>query len=62
MEFLKTFLEGSVDHAIYRDYIVNRHFKNILFTVVWPVVRVETSFLSVPPVLLTLCMAAVSWH
>ena len=24
--FLKTFLEGSVDHIIYRDYIVNRRF------------------------------------
>ena len=24
--FLKTFLEGSVDHVIYRDYIVNRRF------------------------------------
>ena len=23
--FEKTFLEGSVDHIIYRDYIVNRH-------------------------------------
>ena len=23
-EFLKTFLEGSMDHIIYRDYIVNR--------------------------------------
>ena len=26
---------GSVDHTIYRDYIVNRRF--FLFTVVWPV-------------------------
>ena len=25
-EFLKTFLEGSVYHIIYRDYIVNRRF------------------------------------
>ena len=24
--FLKTFLEGSVDRVIYRDYIVNRRF------------------------------------
>ena len=24
--FLKTFLEGSVDHIIYRDYTVNRRF------------------------------------
>ena len=24
--FFKTFLEESVDHVIYRDYIVNRHF------------------------------------
>ena len=24
--FLKTFLEGSVDHIVYRDYIVNRRF------------------------------------
>ena len=24
--FLETFLEGSVDHVIYRDYIVNRRF------------------------------------
>ena len=24
--FLKTFLEGSVDRVIYRDYIVNRCF------------------------------------
>ena len=23
-DFLDTFLEGSVDHIIYRDYIVNR--------------------------------------
>ena len=25
-DFLKTFLEGSVDRVIYRDYIVNRRF------------------------------------
>ena len=25
-DFLKTFLEGSVDHIIYRVYIVNRRF------------------------------------
>ena len=25
-DFLKTFLEGSVDLIIYRDYIVNRRF------------------------------------
>ena len=25
-DFLKTFLEGAVDHFIYRDYIVNRRF------------------------------------
>ena len=31
----ETFLEGSVDLIIYRDYIVNRRF--FLFTVVWPV-------------------------
>ena len=31
-DFVKTFLEGSVDHVIYRDYIGNRRF---LFTVVW---------------------------
>ena len=24
--FLKTFLEGSVDRVIYRDYMVNRRF------------------------------------
>ena len=24
LEFLKTFLEGSEDHIIYSDYIVNR--------------------------------------
>ena len=38
MEFFwgvfETFLEGSVDLIIYRDYIVNRRF--FLFTVVWP--------------------------
>ena len=28
--FFKTFLEGSVDHVIYRDYIVNRHFFYLL--------------------------------
>ena len=26
VDFLKTILEGSVDHVIHRDYIVNRHF------------------------------------
>ena len=31
----ETFLEGSVDRVIYRDYIVNRRF--FIFTVVWPV-------------------------
>ena len=31
--FLETFIEGSVDHIIYRDYIVNRRF---IFTVVCP--------------------------
>ena len=30
----KTFLEGSVDRVIYKNYIVNRRF---LFTLVWPV-------------------------
>ena len=25
-DFLKHFLEGSMDRVIYRDYIVNRHF------------------------------------
>ena len=33
---LETFLEGSADLIIYRDYIVNRRF--FLSTVVWPVV------------------------
>ena len=33
-DFLKTFLEGSVDHIIYMDYIANRL---SLLTVVWPV-------------------------
>ena len=32
--FFKTFLEGSVDSIIYRDYTANRRH---LFTVVWPV-------------------------
>ena len=26
----ETFLEGAVDHVIYRDYIVNRHFFYLL--------------------------------
>ena len=25
-DFLKTFLEGSADHVIYRDYIMNQRF------------------------------------
>ena len=28
--FFETFLEGSVDHIIYRDYIVNRRFFYLL--------------------------------
>ena len=36
MEFLKTVLEGSVDHIIYRDYVVNRRFFCVFFNVVWP--------------------------
>ena len=39
--FLETFLEGSVDRVIYRDYIVNRRF--FLFTVVWPHSRIRAS-------------------
>ena len=35
VDFLKHFLEGSVDHVIYWDYIMNRRFFIFLFAVVW---------------------------
>ena len=37
---VKTFLEGSVDYIIYRDYIANQR----SFTVVWPVHSLLTIF------------------
>ena len=36
--FFETFLDGTVDRVIYRDYIVNRRFF-FFFTVVWPMLR-----------------------
>ena len=64
--FLETFLEGSVDHIIYRDYLVNQRFF-FLFTLVWPVCscKIVVMYLRFSPNLLcnmyvTLCMPMVS--
>ena len=42
--FFKTFLDGSVDRVIYRDYIVNGTF--FLFSVVWPVANFDVGIYS----------------